>query len=1243
MRVHSKIASLGHEEFVNARICNQIFGIRYFKGVNGAPHHWGALFVEVELDMKMKKLEFFGFKSFSDRTTFTFEKGITVIVGPNGCGKSNVVDAIKWILGEQSAKSLRGNEMSDVIFNGSTKRSSMGYAEASLTILNDREVLPVEYKEVCITRRLYASGESEYLLNKQVCRLKDIKELFMDTGIGASCYSIIEQGRVDTLLQANAQERRFVFEEAAGISKYKSKKKETMAKLGKVEQNLLRLCDIIEEVQKQLRSVKYQASKARKYTEYTDRLKDLRLKFFLRKYRVFRAQMSDVIGRIDQMEDKGQEVNAEVVNLQEKRDGFQNSLDLLVSGLEKSQINLANLDAKIINTDDRISFNKKTIEEFNTQKSRLEKQIEVLKSKILDAEGGISKFMADLEEIKGDISQKSNSLSLKESEFKQCLFECDDLQQKIEESKESVIDILHKESALQNETGSRSAERDTILHRRVKLLQRQETVTSELEQIECVRQNLTEQREEILKTIENLGLRSSQIKERLQAVHREIETLSENLNTKQQIRSSKESRLEILEDLESRYEGVGVGVKSILEEGKKGDSELTGICGMVADLIRVDRLHVSAIEAVLGDNAQIIVTDSIEDAIRAIDFLKARGKGAAKFLPLNFIKKRVTALDGGVDCSGFIGKAVDLVTIQDRFSPLVEFFFYNTIIVEDFDTALSYSKDVNGIEFIATIAGEVVQPGGTILVGKRDMQIGLISRKMELENIQSELEKIKNDIEMYRGQKEEKTEERDDLTRELTKVTQEIDSENILKASHENALHKHEFKAVELRDEQDVNESEMYEIDALVEEINEKEEKLRTEIKRLNDQRKDIEREVEISDSVKGEKESLKSRIQQEITEVKVVMAQKEERRDNIVVSLQKLEGELEKSREELTLSYEEIEACHDKVIEAEREIVSLNSAIDGLKCEKVSLEDEITGMRVKQNELDGQLTETNRGIEEYSREQRNQEQKINDLRLKENEYKIKLAGLEERIREDYHVELSHLEGENQEHDDESVDWDSVSLEIEQLKSKVERMGSVNLEAIHELEELENREVHLLNQREDLEKSENTLKDIIKKINHTSRELFEKTFDDIKHNFRGIFRKLFGGGKADIILEEGVDILDAGIDIVAQPPGKELSSITLFSGGEKVMTTIALLFAIFQSKPSPFCILDEVDAALDESNINRFAMILKEFTNLSDFLVITHNKQTMSVADVIYGITMEEAGVSKKISVKFKEDIKQVA
>lgn len=394
--------------------------------------------------MLLKKLELFGFKSFSDKTSFTFERGINGIVGPNGCGKSNVVDAIKWILGEQSAKSLRGNEMSDVIFNGTNKRPSMGYAEASITILNDKNMLPIEYDEVCITRRLYNTGESEYLINKQLCRLKDIKELFLDTGVGGNCYSLIEQGKVDILLQANAQERRFVFEEAAGISKYKTKKREAMLKLEKVEQNLLRLNDIIEEVQKQLRSVKLQAAKARKYNEYVTRLKDLRLRLSLKKYRIFKTERANILENIQQVENQCQGVLSKIEDMETKRDSLQNYINKLTSSLEQSQLGLTNLDAKITSAHDKIEFNHKTIEELNTQKDKYERQINILKNKIKEAESGVCDLTQRLEDIQKDISEKVDCLSTKETELKQYLFECDMLQQKIDENKKKVIDMLHR-------------------------------------------------------------------------------------------------------------------------------------------------------------------------------------------------------------------------------------------------------------------------------------------------------------------------------------------------------------------------------------------------------------------------------------------------------------------------------------------------------------------------------------------------------------------------------------------------------------------------------------------------------------------------------------------------------------------------------------------------------------------------------------------------------------------------------
>ncbi len=1193
--------------------------------------------------MLLKKLELFGFKSFSDKTSFEFERGINGIVGPNGCGKSNVVDAFKWILGEQSAKSLRGNEMVDVVFNGTNTRPSMGYAEASLTFLNDKDLLPVEYDEVCIARRLYKSGESEYLINKQLCRLKDIKELFLGTGVGGSCYSLIEQGKVDTLLQANTQERRFVFEEAAGISKYKTKKRETMLKLEKVEQNLLRLNDIIEEVQKQLRSIKLQAAKAVKYNERVARLKELRIKLSLKKYKMFKDERSIAQEQIQQVENQCQETLSSIKEMEAERGGLQGNINDLASGLERAQINMANLDAKIASAHERIGFNHKTIEDLNIQRDKYEKHIDVLKTRTEEAESGICNLRQDLERIQQDLLEGNNNLSTRETELKQYLYECDVLQQQIEENKKQVIDMLHRGSSLQNEIGSLSAERDTIGNRKTKLLRRQEEISSEQERIEYERQSLAEQRDRVLNKIEDLEVSLSGTNEQIKVLNAEIQSVDININNQQQLRSRKESRLETLEDLEKRFEGVSSGVQVVLEESRKDNGLISGIHGMVADLIKVDNVYVSAIEAVLGDRAQIIVADSIKEIICAFDFLKEYDKGHVRFLPLADVRVEASETSVDLNTPGVVGRAVDLIKSKDSFSTLAEYIFNGTIVVEDFDTALRLSGNGNGVKCFVTLDGEVVEPGGTILVGKGSMQIGLISRKTELENIKSELTEIVEKIESCVEERRIKESEVNALISKTDEFRIGIDAENVVRVSKENNLQKEEFKVFELNDEIAVNESEINEINEHIENINKREVKLNDEIAELNDQRKVLEEQVVVSDNEKMQKESSKVKIQNKITELMVVIAQKEERKDNISASIEKLKKELQDNSKDLQSTYSEIGNCREKIAECENGITDMNKLLEDLQAEKITLDKDVMGLKEKQSVCNGQLAETNRQIDEHSEEYRSHEQVVNSLKLKESEFKVKIVDLEERIRDDYQVELSEFALEHGEEDVESIDWESVPHEIDGLKGKIDKMGNVNLEAIHEQAELEAREVHLMAQMEDLQKAERTLKDIISKINITSRELFEKTFNEVRIHFHDLFRKMFGGGRADIILEEGVDILDAGIDIVAQPPGKELKSIMLFSGGEKVMTTIALLFAIFQSKPSPFCILDEVDAALDENNIKRFTQILKEFAKVSQFVIITHSKQTMSIADVLYGVTMEEAGVSKKISVKFEEAHRQVA
>ena len=1193
--------------------------------------------------MLLKKLELFGFKSFADKTCFEFGRGINGVVGPNGCGKSNVVDAFKWILGEQSAKSLRGNEMLDVVFSGTNSRPAMGYAEASLTFLNDKNLLPVEYDEVCITRRLYVAGESEYLINKQPCRLKDIKELFLGTGVGGSCYSIMEQGKIESLLQVNAQERRFVFEEAAGISKYKTKKRETMLKLEKVEQNLLRVNDIIEEVQKQLRSIKLQAAKARKYNERVVRLKELRIKLSLKKYKTFKDERKIAQEQIQQEESQCQEALSIIEDLKGERDRLQGSINELASSIEKCQLNMASLASKITNAHDRKGFNHKTIEELDIQKDKYEKSIDVLKNKIEFAESSIRDLNRDLEKIQQDLTDGNSSLSTKETAFKQYVYEYDVIRQQIEENKKQVIDMLHKGSSLQNEVGSLSAERDTIGNRRSKLLKRQEEISSELERIEYERLSLTEKRDSVLNKIEDLELSLVGTNEQIKVLNSEIQTVGDGINSLQQLKSRKESRMETLEDLEKRFEGVSSGVQIVLEESKKDNGMIGGIYGMVADLIKVDTAYVPAIEAVLGDRAQIIVVNSIKEVMQAFNFLKEQEKGYVKFLPLEDIRVEGVHTSMDLNVPGVVGRAVDLIKSEDSFNSLVEYIFRDTIVVKDFDTALRLSNDKCGAKYIVTLNGEVVEPGGTILVGQGNMTIGLISRKTELESIKLELAKLLEEIEARLSEKEIKESEVVHLVQNADEFKSGIDAENVIKVSQDNNLQKEEFKNVELNDERDVNESEIQEINEHIESINQREVNINNEIATLNNQRKALEDQVVVLDNDRVNQESSKVNVQNEITELKIVLAQKEERKDNAIASLQKLKNELRENKEELTASYNEIKNCREKTVVSENMITDLNKMLEDLQVEKVTLEEESARLKEEQGICSGQLTEKSRQVDEYDEEYKGREHVINDLRLKENEFKIKITDLEERIHDDYQVELSVFAMEHGEDDAESLDWENVSREIDELRGKVDKMGNVNLEAIHEQTELEERETHLSGQMEDLQTSEKALTDIINKINITSRELFETTFQEIRSHFHELFRKLFGGGRADIILEEGVDILDAGIDIIAQPPGKDLKSIMLFSGGEKVMTTIALLFAIFQSKPSPFCILDEVDAALDENNIKRFIQILKEYAVDSQFVVITHSKQTMSVADVLYGVTMEEAGVSKKISVKFEEVERQVA
>jgi chromosome segregation protein len=1196
--------------------------------------------------MQLTKLEAFGFKSFADKLAFTFEPGITAIVGPNGCGKSNVVDAFRWILGEQSAKSLRGSEMADVIFSGTENRPSSGYAEVSLFILNDKNLLPIEYQEVCITRRLYASGESEYYINKQQCRLRDIKELFMDTGVGVDCYSVIEQGRVDTLLQSNAQERRGVFEEAAGISRYKARKKAAVSKQEKVEQNLLRLGDIIDEVQKQLRSITLQAGKARRYQEHIERLKELRIKLSLKNYREFKENKISIAGQIEDVQKCIQGIQDTIEALEGERVSLEDSIEQLDVDVSEVQASLAGTEAQISTAQEKIRLNQQRIQELDLQKVRHSEHVQLLTVRIEEMKKQAAVTSQSIAELEQEIADHKGRLQLKESEQKQLTLECDLLHGQMEEKKSLTVDALYRESGLQNEIGNLDTEKETLFNRKARLQKRQDEISAEVSQLDIEKQGLLNEKQGFSQEVATLTDNLLRSKERMGQLAKEIESFEGQINIQKQLQSSKESRYEVLKDFEARSEGVESGAKAVLEEAAKSETELTGIRGIVADLLKVDLPYATAIETVLGTRVQSIVTNTFEDAVRALNFLREGKKGKATFLPLDRIRYKGTGESTISNQHGAIGKASTLVSRDDAYSEVVEFLLGDTIVVQNFDTAQTlYSQGTHpGTACFVTTEGELIDSNGTLIGGKGEGLTGIISRKSELVSIEKELVKIARALERFEEEKRERLQGVKGLDCELETLKQAIEKTKFLELAKDNELQQGENKRNNLLSEKGVNASEIDEIGATINAAHQREEKLRGELDALNDERKQLEQQLEhISTEVKG-KEELKSALQNEITELKVNLAQRVEKKDGLAASLCQLESVQKEAREDLSATQLEIEGCQTKKTEAEVEIKHIEDSLKELQSKNDELSLKLISLKDGREAIHGQLLDVRTKIDEKGGEHKTIENQLQELRLKENELHVKMVDMEERIRDEYHIELSaadqregDLAVDEQSVEQGEIDWDSVAQEIEGLRGKIERLGNVNLEAIQQQDELQIREKFLLNQREDLQKAQNALNELIKKINITSRDLFEKTFNQVRENFRVLFRKLFGGGKADIILEEGVDMLEAGIEIIAQPPEKELRSVNLLSGGEKVMTTVALLFAIFQVRPSPFCILDEVDAALDESNINRFIAVLKEFAQHSQFLIITHNKRTMSIADVLYGVTMQEPGVSKKITVKFEE------
>jgi chromosome segregation protein len=1185
--------------------------------------------------MRLEKIELNGFKSFADKTDFVFDCPITAIVGPNGCGKSNVVDAVKWVLGEQSVKSLRSGHMADVIFSGSSSRKPQGAAEVSLFISNPNgtgaRTLPIDADEIQITRKIYKSGESEYRINNKVCRLKDIKELFMDTGIGTRAYSILEQGQIEYLVSASKTDRRFIFEEAAGISKYKAHKRQALRKLERTEQNLLRLADILGEVGKRLRSVKLQAGKARNYLQYTERLKELQVSYSLVEYAKNRSRMKEKGQVLDEVSERFGSLSAEVARQDSLISSLGEEIIETEHKLSSTDNSLVSVRSKIEQRLQRIDFLRARISELRERDSSAREKIERLREQKKQFEQNSAQYSSELANCEKMLEEKSRAVE----EIQKCIqdvnAECTSLEAHLEDEKSGIIDIVRRTAQLHNEVQSISVYRDSLSNQKDRLAGRAERARAELEGLltekaqHSARQNDIEKvLAELKESLESKRAKGKEIEDALAAD-------SKRLAHSKEVRSALNSELAILTDMERRCEGLKGGVKSVLQ-ARAVNNRFSYVEGVLAETIETGVQYANAVEAALeGQTDALVISDTdsmLADAekIRALD-------GRVNFIGLDKIEPFVDGYDwSGCEC--ITGRLVEFVEFDSKYAELAWKLLGKILIVESLQDAAELAARAPKEYKFVTLRGEFLSSEGITKLGPLGKASGLISRKSRLRQLQETIANITDEIEAIESKIEKSSQTKahlDDLCKELRTAVYEANTEKMQVGSKLSLI---EQNIQRLRKEEPLLANE---IDMLAEQIAQSVQKeydskqKLDELEEVNHQRT---AHIEELEAKYAERKEEQQRLTNTLTDLKVALGQVAEQSRALKQITSGLQGQMQENRATRETAQQEVKNCSEQLARSQRDILDCEAVVSDLFVEKEKSQESSRLLHKEAERLLEQRRHTEEQIRVKRGEKEQAEHRINEIKIELSQLEVRQQDLIERVRDQLQIDLEQA---YENYTQQEVDWDNVKEEIAELRAKIERLGNVNVDAIEEQETLEQRHNFLSEQVQDLNSSKAQLQQLINRLNKKSREKFEQTFEEIRGHFQEIFRKLFGGGKADIMLEDAEDVLEAGIEVIAKPPGKETRSISLLSGGEKSMTALALLFAVFKTKPSPFCFLDEVDAALDEANNERFNMLLREFQKDSQFIVITHAKRTMSIADVLFGITMQIRGVSKKISVKFGE------
>ena len=1182
--------------------------------------------------MYLKRLELQGFKSFADKTILELMPGITTVIGPNGSGKSNISDAIRWVLGEQSMKSLRGTKSLDIIFAGTQNRKSLGFAEASLVFDNSDGALPIEYTEVTVTRKIYRSGETGYYINKVPCRLKDVLELFMDTGIGKDGYSIIGQGKIDEILSNKSEDRRHIFEEAAGIVKYRTRKQESEKKLEHTKLNLLRINDILTEIEGNLEPLQMQADKAKKYLNLREELKNIEIGLFVYNIEKYKQDLEKVVQDIEIMQSQCNDEEGRLERVKILKEELKSSIDEITETIEnmsnigfesQKQIEQLNSDINVAKT--RIANNNenndrylKEIEEQNAKIKELKDEIEQKEAKKDNLKQNKEKFEKELNEKQAELDKLTEKLSSKELE--------------IEGYKHTVEENTDKKYELQSEINAQNINYQNFEKRQAQIKQEMQSTISELDGTRLNKEDIAKQFNEIENKKNKAQNSLNEVAKQREEANQKIKSFESNINILSSEMRIKESRLKFLIETEKEKEGYIKSVKSLLKDCENIKELGKGMNGVLANIIEVpDDLQI-AIEMCLGASLQNIVTETETDAKRLVEHLRKNNLGRASFLPISSVRgKKLDKIKGNE--SGVIGIASDLIKYNKKYEQIILNLLGRTVIVDNMDTAIKVAKQ-NGYTFrIVTTEGDLINPSGAITGGSvAKKTVNILGRGKEIEKLKKEIKNLKQKIEKLENDKqnyEESIEGILELSANLEKELQEIDityatekqkvisiNENIEKLEKRLNRLKEEQANLEKQKEEAVSTKGdlQVEINKIVEQ-NEELSKIITEFAELNkDDQKYIDdlnfdiTNLKISVSSFDESEASIQEIQERINQELENAHTSIENKNTQIEQIKKDNEELEKS----------IQETLQKIEEVKESVNSSSSKIEELKKERAQKseklskqEDEITAKFKVIEDLKGQLVK---------------------LDVKKTKIEEDINGIINKMWEEYELTPNNTE---QYQKPENVAL--TQRRVNSLRTEIRELGSVNVDSIEEYKNLKDRYDFMSEQRLDLENTMSKLRKVISDMTQIMKEQFKEKFKVINKNFGEVFAELFGGGKAELTLEDEENILECGIDITVQPPGKKLQNMMLLSGGEKAFTAIALLFAILKINPAPFCVLDEIEAALDDVNVFRYADYLKKFTDHTQFLVITHRKGTMEVADTVYGVTMEESGISKLLSMKLKQ------